>query len=66
MSYDVQRIKDIQEKLQCTVECIEKSRVAGDAETLEACEYLAASYNEKLAKLLLRGQEDEKQQHAIV
>ena len=66
MSYDVQRIRDIQEKLQCTIECIEKSRVVGDAETLEACEYLAASYNAKLATLVNRGLEDEKQQHATV
>jgi len=66
MGYDVQRIKDIQEKLQCTIECIEKSRVAGDHETLEACEYLAASYNAKLASLVNRGLKDEKQQNANV
>jgi len=66
MSYDIDRIRDIQEKLQCAVECIEKSRVAGDHDTLEACEYLVASYNNKLAQLVKRGTEDEKPQHANV
>jgi hypothetical protein len=33
---------------------------------MEACEYLAASYNKKLAQLVERGNEDEKQEHANV
>jgi len=66
MSYDLNRIRDIQEKLQCAIECIEKSRTDGDHDTMEACEYLAASYNKKLAQLVERGNEDEKQEHANV
>lgn len=66
MSYDIDRIRDIQEKLQCAVECMEKARIAGDESTLEACEYLAASYNRKLAQLVERGTKDEKPQHANV
>lgn len=66
MSYDIDRIRDIQEKLQCAIECIEKARIANDESTLEACEYLAASYNNKLAQLVQRGTNDEKQEHATV
>ena len=50
--HDVQRIKDIQEKLACTMECIEKARQEGCKDTLEACEYLAASYTKKLGQLI--------------
>jgi hypothetical protein len=58
--YDVQRIKDIQEKLACTMECIEKARQEGCKETLEACEYLAASYTAKLGQLIEEGNDTSK------
>ena len=55
--HDIQRIKDMQEKLACTMECIEKARQEGCQETLEACEYLAASYTKKLGDLIAKGNE---------
>lgn len=56
--YDMSRIKDIQEKLQCAIEGIEDARQRGCNETMEACEYLAASYNAKLAQLIEAGNKD--------
>lgn len=66
MSYDEQRIKDIQEKLSCAMQCIEEARLRGDADIMESCEYLAASYTKKLGELINRGLKDEKQEHAAI
>ena len=53
--YDLQRIREIQEKLSYAISGMEDARQRGCEDTMQACEYLAASYNKKLAQLVKKG-----------
>jgi hypothetical protein len=50
--YDIERIANIQEMLQYAIDGMERARKEGDEDIVMACEFLAASYNTKLAQLI--------------